>query len=232
MSVNCLVSLLVVSSLASSPSQAASPAGLAKAGVSSSPIQGAPIQGVVLLDVDDQDDAHARVLPKTGLIMVGNPPNKLTSGLIMVGNPPGPKAHGKLGALPGGKARSVTWYAVDGEELTLPFPAGVDLEDVDALLAPAGEWSDVEITFEGELYLDGDVDGLPFGLSLDMDTWTLPLELPVSSDGTAEIVIDLEMPALLADEVLAADGLVVEPGDALHDELVEAFKAAAMARAR
>lgn len=175
---------------------------------------------------------HKKGLPSTGLIIWGNPPGKLTgTGLLgqlgTAGRAFGNKAH------PGsGHARSATWTAMDGTSITLSFQRGLDLSEIDALVAPAGEWTDLTLNFDTELFLDGDIDGVPYGLSLDMGSWSIPLETPVSSDGTAEVIIDLELPELLAEAVLSNDGLVVEPGDELHDLLVSAMQDAALARTR
>jgi len=270
MFVQCLVSLYIATGLASSPGLAAAPSGTTRLENS-----GRPAQSVVLVGAVDQAvSSHDRVVPRTGLISVGNPPSKLVegvgnlNGLISVGNPGNPpKIHGRgvpstglisvgnppskiitglisVGNPPskilgsqrppraGGHARSVTWIARDGHELTLALPAGLDLSDIGALVAPAGEWTDVSIAFDGELYLDGDVAGVPFGLSLDMDTWDLPLDAPLRSTGDAQVVIDLELPELVIDATMDQDGLIVEPGDALYDAVFSAVKDAAIARAR
>ena len=121
---------------------------------------------------------------------------------------------------------------MDGTELTLSFNSGIDLGDLDALVAPAGEWSDLTLSLDGALDLDGDVNGVPFGFTVDLETWSMPFETPLVSDGSAEVVLSLELSEELVGEVLAQDGLVVEPGDALHDEVVRTLLDNTLARAR
>lgn len=273
MLVKSLVSLFLLSSLAAGVSHAATPAAPGGASVdprSQSPIVVPNLPATIAFGGEASSaEKHGKGLPPTGLIMVGNPPSKLTwrpggvrpplagthgkglppTGLIMVGNPPSKlmggligvgnfsgRFKGGFGAGPGGsasgRARSVTWIAQDGSSLTMSFPADVDLADVAALVAPEGEWVDVELSLSSALYLDGEADGVPYGLTLEVDTLTIPLETPISSDGTAAVQLTIELPDFFVDELLAADGLVVEPGDALHDELAEAVRSSAWASAR
>lgn len=175
---------------------------------------------------------HKKGLPSTGLIIWGNPPGKLTGTGLMGGLSGAGRGLGNKLTPGSGHARSATWTAMDGTSITLNFKSGIDLADIDALVAPAGEWTDLTLNFDSELFLDGEIEGVPYGLSLDVGAWSIPLESPVSSDGTAEVVIDLALPELLVDAVLSHDGLVVEPGDELHDLLVGAVQDAALARTR
>ncbi len=249
----CLITLSILTGLASSTSQAAP---LARQGQLAEVTR--PVQGVVL--ATGQDDAHARgrfegliiwgdpwekfssirmpsgsfyrpnkgkgTLPKTGLIIWGDPWEKVKIGTGFQTKLPSGRRPSS------GRVSAVTWTALDGAELTLEMSSGIDLADIDALVAPAGEWVDLTLELDGPLYLDGEVGDLPYGLTLDVQSWTMPFEEPLSSDGSVEVVIDAELPSLLVDEVQAQEGLVVEPGDALHDSLAHALLDSAFARAR
>lgn len=158
------------------------------------------------------------------------------TGLILFGDPPGPmSSRGGLGSFKlkaHGKVSAVTWVGPHGESLSTRFPSSVDLSAISNLVAPAGDWTDVRLSFASDLEIEGAVNGLPLDLALAMGSWTIPLEEPVRSAGQTRVGLNLDLPEALVEELDASGGLDVAPGDALHDELRALIQDAAMAAAR
>lgn len=191
----------------------------------------------------------ARTVPlRSGLIIYGDPPGPRSgairipkmktpvTGLIIYGDPPGPIAGAvRLSGvkLKGhAKVSKVTWIARDGATLSTRLEGTADLADVDSLVAPAGDWTDIRITLATDLVLDGQVDGAPLHLELDMGTWDVALDQPVSSDGDLRVGLSLSLPEDLLDEARTSGGLDVFPGDDLHDAVVVMVEDATIGSAR
>lgn len=185
---------------------------------------------------------------RSSLIVYVDPPESLSgagrapklkvpkSGLISYGDPPGPIAGAARlsGVKLKGHARvsKVTWIARDGATLSTRIDGMPDLTDIDSLIVPAGDWTDIRVSLATDLVLDGQVDGAPLHLELDMGTWDIALDQPVSSDGDLRVGLTLSLPEALLDEVRDSGGLDVYPGDDLHDAVVVMVEDATIGAAR
>lgn len=189
-------------------------------------------------------DSHARTLPvRAGLIMYGDPPAfrlsgiakpkpvhgrtvPFRSGLIMYGDPPAFSSgiRPKLNLAGHGRIHHVTWFAADGSSVSTCIPAGVDLFDVDALIAPAGDWTDIRVELSDDLVLEGDINGAELYLELDLGAWDVALDEPVHSDGQVAVGLELTLPEDLLGEALNGHGLFVTPGDEGYDAVATAVR--------
>ena len=130
------------------------------------------------------------------------------------------------------KARSVTWVALDGHTLVQRPATGLDL---DALVAPAGAWTDVEIEVQGGLTLSGEDWTVKLGGGTPSFTpsFTLAVTLsePVQSLGATALNLSVELPAWITDAVRAAPGgsLVVGPSHPLYSAVWTAVQDGASA---
>ena len=124
-----------------------------------------------------------------------------------------------------GFANAVTWTATSGKTYSPALASEVDLLDSPSVPVNAGEWSDLSFELDGLLVIEGETcTGGTFQLALDMGTWNIPLAEPTDlSRGTVELDIDVKLPLWVYDEVAAnGDWLSVDPGDAMHNALVQA----------
>lgn len=94
-----------------------------------------------------------------------------------------------------GHIRSLVWTDRTGRTQRERAPAGLNLNDNASFLPPAGEWVELTLVLDGPVTLTGTTPaGAPLRLSAELGTWTVPLESPEDRS----LVLDLELPALLA----------------------------------
>jgi len=109
-----------------------------------------------------------------------------------------------------GSFRAYKLTSTHGRSVTVRLPRPLSLDE--PLTLPAGEWATLTLVLDGPIHVDG--------LSLELDTLTVPLE-----DPSAPVVhLEWSLPDELSDRLLSGD-----TSTALRDRLARALEDGAIA---